>query len=166
MKKISIILSIALVSLNLVAQESNQEPKISICEAINSLMQEAPNGFFKYQGEQFDERNMNSLLAFPGAYKSSIEMNSGVPVFKAYIEESNDKELLLQKFETVSSEVKSCLGKKYVLEEILQDDSTGKMLIVKHKKEKKNKVKVILEFSKADMSTASYYLRLNVMNEN
>ncbi len=160
----SIIVLSALVSMGVLAQNDGRQAEISVCEAINSLMREAPNGFFKYQGEQFDERNMNSLLDFPGAYKSRIEMNSGTPVFKAYMEESNNKKLLLEKFESISMDVKNCLGKKYIVEEILHDGDTGKMLMVKHKNEKKNKAKIFIEFSKADMSTASYYLRVNVMN--
>lgn len=149
------------------AQEaSNDKMPATLCESIDALLSEAPNGFYKYQGEQLNEKLMNSLFAFPGSYKSTIEMNSGVPVFKAYLEESNDKDVLLKSYDTAAADIKSCLSKKYVVEEKMMEDGIGRMMIVKHKRRKRNKVKIFLEFSKADMATASYHLRLNVMNEN
>lgn len=161
-----IALLVLLISFTSQAQvmETTYTPQTT-CAAIDALIKEAPNGFYKYHGQQVDERNITSLFVFPGADKSTIEMNSGVPVFKAYLEESNDKDLLLKRYDEVSAEIKACLKRKYVVTEIMKDDGIGRIMEVTRKRRKRNKAKIFLEFSKADMSTASYYLRLNVMNE-
>lgn len=152
MKNLLIIIVLSLLATPLLAQD--------MCSVVDKLMKNAPTNFAACTGEKIDDTKSKSVLEVPGAYQCNIETAENKQVFKAYFAESSDKNALIEKYDAVAAELKKCLGKKYIIEEKLQDDDTGRMLIIRKKKGKYSKVKVYLEFSKAELASASYYLRL------
>lgn len=136
-----------------------------ICTTIDKLMVNAPSNFTEYKGEKIDNHKSKSKLELHGAQKCNIEEHQGKHVFKAYFEESNDRDVLLEQYDKVSTEIKACLSKKYAIEEKLEDDGIGKIMVITQKKGKDNGVRIYLEFSKATMADASYSLRLTAHQE-
>ena len=157
MKNLIIAITLSLLGSPLLAQD--------VCSAVEELIENAPSDFTACTGEQIDEAKSKSTLEFPGAYQCNIETDADKKVFKAYFAESNDKHSLSEKYETVAKDLRKCLGRKYSVEEKLQDDETGKMMVIRKKRGKYSNVLVYLEFSKADLAHASYYLRLTAHEE-
>jgi len=136
------------------------------CTELHDLVKAAKSGFSTYKDAPIDSVRFQSKKLFPGSRRCFIKIEEdGKQVFKANIDKSSDKEELLKEYDEYLTLLQSCLDKGFKTEERLKEDGIGKMFSARKAKGRKGSIQIFLEFTKAEMATVTYYLRLTVHYE-